>query len=67
MEGDKIVVTDDKHRYEVNADDEAPNQFGINSGMTYREAYNQNKLTVRDDNVEGESYGLHGHLYVIGD
>ena len=54
---------ENKRRYSVNGDDPVQNNHGNDSGMTYSEAFNEGLLTIVDDEIDGSSHGLHGHLY----
>jgi hypothetical protein len=60
----RIFVSDGTATYSVASEDEAPSWTGNGSGMSYREAMESNCLAVWDDEVDGDSSGLHGHLYV---
>ncbi len=59
----KFLSLENKTHYIVGADDFCPYWTGSYDSVTYREAFEKGWLAVVDDNVGGDSHGMHASLY----
>ena len=57
-------MSDGQSNYSVAADEVAQNEFGNKSDLTWGEAYDAGKLQIQDDDIDGNSHGAHGTIYV---
>ena len=62
----RIVVTGYGNSYSVPAHDMAIKEDGTPAGVTWAQALAAGNLYAYDDNVHGNSHGLHGQLFATG-
>lgn len=62
--GRVVAMRDGENMYSVPADDAAPLWSGAGSEISYGVALSEGILQMWDDDEDGPSCGLHGHLYV---